>query len=124
MIELFYKLFAMSQVNLKEVSARGASCLERVKIEVYKLDKRKKAYVYRLLFPPNLFLTGIKPFDNFIKFKPKFGIGNDDWPVERKIVRELFARCVQFEDKNGRFRPFSGDVNSGRLARNHGFPLA
>jgi hypothetical protein len=44
--------------------------------------------------------------------------------LEKKIVRELYAKCVQFGGKNGLFRPFWDEVNFGRLARNHGFPLA
>ena len=93
-------------------------------LAAYLVDSRKKTHGNRMIFFPNLFLTGIKLFDNLTKLNKTFGIGNDDWPVERNIVRELFARCVQSEDKNGLFRPFWGDVNSGRLARNHGFPLA
>ncbi len=125
MTEHFYKLCAMSQVDLKEVSAIGdPPAWKRKILKAYQINTCKKAYGYRLIFFPNLLLTDTKPIDNFIKFIAMFGIGNDDWPVERKIVRELFAKCVQFDDKNGRFRPFSGEVNSGRLASNHGFPLA
>ena len=60
-------------------------------LAAYQVDSRKKPCGYRLIFSPNLFLTGIKPFDNFIKLKRRLELATmtGQW---REIVS---ANCSQ-----------------------------
>ena len=84
MIEHFCKLRRILKMDLKEASGRkkGPPAWKEQMLAAYQVDSRKKTHGNRMIFFPNLFLTGIKLFDNLTKLNKTFGIGNDDWPVE------------------------------------------